>query len=43
MSSRVQAYRRYQDLELIRARVRWLNTFQNPIKPAHLAKADGET
>jgi hypothetical protein len=39
MNRRVQAYRRYQDLERIQARVRWLNTFQDPIKPAHLAKA----
>jgi hypothetical protein len=39
MNRRVQAYRRYQDLERIHARFRWLNTFQNPIKPAHLAKA----
>jgi hypothetical protein len=39
MNRRVQAYRRYQDLERIQARGRWLKTFQDPIRPAHSAKA----
>jgi hypothetical protein len=39
MNRRVQAQRRYQRLERIQARVGRLNTFQDPIEPAHLAKA----
>jgi hypothetical protein len=43
MNRRVQACRRYQDLERIQARICLTEWFQDPIRPAHFSKSwDGE-